>query len=219
MPKIKVVLSGFVLAIGITGIAVVYILISGSTIKKDVSKLKGWKPAKGISLNHVPKKNKKLGPINKVLKHKAKAVPYLVDALQKWEPEESKGVMIALGLLRAEKGLEPLVAVLKKEEGEAGAVAALALATYKEKSVSTLKGVAEGAADLTPPVRKHLYKAMVLSRNKDLFPSLLAALEDPDEGVAVYVAKSISSRKSESLVAGFLKGLQSGIQGVSDHSA
>jgi HEAT repeat protein len=210
MQKIKIAAAGLVFIMGAAGVVV--------AIKKDVQALKGWEPAEGTHLERISKKSKKLGQIREVLKHKEKAVPHLVKAVEGWTPAEAKGAMMTLGLLREAEGIPPIVAILKKEEGDAGYAAAAALSRYKDAAAPALKELASGVADHSPPIRIHVYQAMAWSRQDGLLETLAAGLEDPEESVAVAVGGLVKTRNSKSLMPHLMKALASPSKAVSDQA-
>ncbi|MHC4599653.1 MAG: HEAT repeat domain-containing protein [Planctomycetota bacterium] len=216
MNKIKIAAAGLMLIAGAAGVVVAYMLVAANTIKKDVQALKGWEPSEGTRLENIDRDSKKLGQIRVVLKHKEKAVPHLVKAMETWPPSEAKGAMMALGLRRAIKGIPPIVAILRKEEGEAGYAAAAALSRYKDRAVAALKELWSGIADHAPPIRVHIYQAMAWSREKSLLETIAGGLEDPDESVAVAVANLLMKRRSKALVPPLLKALASPTEGISN---
>jgi HEAT repeat protein len=218
MNKIKIAAAGLLLIVGAAGVVVAYMLVSANTVKKDVKALKGWEPAKGTHLERISKKSKKLGPIKVVLKHKKKAVPHLVKAVETWSPAEAKGAMMTLALLRAPEGLPLIVAVLKKEEGEAGFAAAAALSRYKEQALPTLKTLAGDVAGQAVPVRIHFYQAMAWSREEGLLETIAGGLEDADETVALAVGKLLRTRKSKKLVPPLMKALVSPAEAISEQA-
>jgi HEAT repeat protein len=216
MPKVKLIAGGFVLLVGIAGIVAAYMIVSANSVNKDVNALKGWEPPKGVRLERLSKKTKKMGALSKVLKHKTAAVPYLVEAVKTWGSSEAVGAMMALALLGAPEGIPPLVGILKRSEGEGGHAAAAALGRYRGKAVPALKEASSGAEDYPTAVRSNLYKAMAWSRSDDLVEVMAGGLKDPEAEVAVTVADLLATRKSKGLVAPLMESLASDAPALSE---
>lgn len=117
------------------------------------------------------------------------AIPLLINRLQEKEPTVVGNALFALGELRAEEALGPMIAILGHEEGGVRRHLAEALAKFGEKAMASLRKAYEKAQRSKDPNASYIrltiistYLEMARTQQwdpvRDALPQILHALED-----------------------------------------
>jgi HEAT repeat protein len=176
-----------------------------------VEALKGWTLPKDKSVRRIKIKHSWMKPVAQVVACRKEASELLLKKLGEVSPAEACGFMVALGYLKEAKAVDPILAILKAEEGPSGEYAAFAL--VKLKSQGSLEKIAalEGELGGLPvPVRLNVYRALAWAREAKHYPVLVKGVDDPDPAVGPEVLKMMATLKDPVVVEAALRVLEEG---------
>ncbi len=176
-----------------------------------IESLKGWTLPQGKEVPNMKLKHSWMKPVSDVVECQESAVEPLLKQLAAVQPSEACGYMVALAYLHDQRAVDPILDILRKEEGAAGQYAAFALSKLeKQGSVKKLADMAGDAAGLAPAVRTNYFRALAWSRSPDSVPALVKGVSDPDEGVRNSVLEELAVIKNASLVAPLIAAVKAG---------
>ncbi len=182
----------------------------GNTGSK-VESLKGWTVPEGKEIVKMKLKQDWMKPVADVVECKDGAVEPLLKCLASSTPADSCGFMTALAFLHAAKAVDPIIEILRKEEGPPGEYAAFALSKLdKEGSLKKLADLEGGASALPPAARKNYYRAFAWARNTSFCAALAKGTADPDQSVRDEVLGMLGTIKHPSLAGPLLDALKAG---------